>query len=299
MGDPHPIISLGDFGKPANTLIEKIADAIGGIFKPHQIVKVAQAEAEAEKIRAVTHIEVTQLERRAMRRLIMEEAKKQNNIETIIGKALPEVDEKAKPEQVEDDWITNFFEKCRLISDEEMQVLWARILAGQANSPGKFSKRTVDLLASMDKADANAFSNLCSFAFRADKLIPLVYDVRNKVYADHGINFGTLSHLESISLIHFDNLRGFLLTGLEQKGLLDYFGERVWIEFPNPENYELQVGKVLFTQAGEQLGPICGAERRDGFVEYIIERWKSLGYKIERQTELDGAKKSTRSTAAP
>lgn len=30
-----------------------------------------------------------------------------------------------------------------------MQTLWARILAGEANAPGKFSKRTVNLVGSL------------------------------------------------------------------------------------------------------------------------------------------------------
>lgn len=61
MNDSKSIINFGDLSKPANTLINKISDAIGGIFKPQQIRRVAQAEAEAEKIRAVGRIEVNEL----------------------------------------------------------------------------------------------------------------------------------------------------------------------------------------------------------------------------------------------
>ena len=31
---------------------------------------------------------------------------------------------------MEADWITHFFEKSRIDSDEEMQELWARVLGG-------------------------------------------------------------------------------------------------------------------------------------------------------------------------
>ena len=73
MGDSNSLINLGDWGKPANTLIIKISDAIGGIFKPYQITRVAQAEARAEMIRATTDLKVTELQRRAIRRFFMEE----------------------------------------------------------------------------------------------------------------------------------------------------------------------------------------------------------------------------------
>src|ERR1035441_6951750 len=165
------LINLGDWSKPANTLVEKISDAIGGLSKPFQIRRVAQAEADADKIRVVSRIEITELERRAMSRLFAEEAKKQHNIEAITLKALPDVGPESRPENMEDDWIENFFDKCRLISDEEMQSLWARILAGEANSPGRFSKRTVNLLGSLDKSDAVLFSKLCSFVFEDRKRV--------------------------------------------------------------------------------------------------------------------------------
>jgi hypothetical protein len=279
----NSIINLGDLTKPANTLIEKISDAIGGIFRPIQIVRVAEAEAKAETIRAATQIEVTELQRRAMRRFIMEEAKKQNNIETITSKALLELGQQSRPELVEDDWIANFFDKCRLISDDEMQTLWAKILGGEANSPGRFSKRTVDLLASMDKSDAVLFSRLCSFAPKMGDNCILIYDVNAKIYLDSGINFTSLCHLESIGLIRFDPLQGYAINPLQQFDLsLDYFGQPLYVGLSNRDGNSLGVGCAILTKAGGQLVPICGAVPQEGFVDYIRETWRRFGYKIDR-----------------
>ena len=52
-------------------------------------------EAEAEKIKAATQIEITELEHRAMQCFLIEEAKKQSNIESITAQALPQLEEKA------------------------------------------------------------------------------------------------------------------------------------------------------------------------------------------------------------
>jgi hypothetical protein len=275
------LVNLGDLAKPATVLVEKISDAIGGIARPWQIVRVAQAEAEAEKLRAATQVEITELQRRAMVRFIAEEAKRQNNIEGITAKALPEVSPEASPEQMEDDWIANFFDKCRLISDEEMQTLWARILAGEANSPGRFSKRTVDLVSTLDKPDALLLGRLCSFGVSLGQICPLIYDPAHEIYTKQGINFESLSHLESIGLIRFAELAGYVRTGLGQKGNVPYFGTSIWIEFEQAENNTLQVGKVLLTQAGQQLAPISAAGPVDGFVDYIRAQWKGFGYKTE------------------
>ncbi len=48
----NSLINFGGLSKPATVLIEKISAAVGGIFKPYQIVRVAKAEAAAERIRA-------------------------------------------------------------------------------------------------------------------------------------------------------------------------------------------------------------------------------------------------------
>ena len=167
----NPLAKLGDLTKPATVLIEKISDAVGGIFKPYQIVRVAKAEAgEGGRIQAESQIQITDLHRRAMHRFLEEEAKRQSNIEGITQKALPLLEEKSAPQNVEDDWITNFFDKCRIVSDNDMQQLWSRILAGEANRPGAFSKRTVNLMADLDKGDAELFMRLCGFGGRLEIL---------------------------------------------------------------------------------------------------------------------------------
>jgi len=147
MAETHvSLINVGDLSKPANTLIEKISDAIGGYCQPFQIRRVAHAEADADKIRAVSQIEITELQHRAMSRLIAEEAKKQHNIEAITIKALPDLKPDAKPENVQDDWITNFFDECRLISDEEMQSLWQRYWPERPIHRGSFHDAPLTLL---------------------------------------------------------------------------------------------------------------------------------------------------------
>jgi hypothetical protein len=56
---------------------------------------------------------------------------------------------------------------------------------------------------------------------------------------------------------------------------------------------------VLLTQAGQQLAPICGAQPRDGFVDYVKEKWKSLGYKIETGADPSAAADGSPAAAEP
>jgi hypothetical protein len=273
MTNGNSIINLGDFSKPATVLIKKISDALGGYFKPYQIKRVAKAEAEAEIIRAQTQIEVTDLQRRALGRFVVEEAKKQENIEKITEKAIPQIENNATPQNIEDDWVTNFFDKCRIISDKEMQSLWAKVLAGEANSPGKFSKRTVNFLSDLDKRDAELFSALCSFGWFIGPFTPLVFDVNASIYNDKGLNFNTLTHLDSIGLIQLNNLSGFNRRGLPKKLAVSYCGAPLNLTMEKEEGNQLPIGKVLLSKVGMELTSICQAPIVDEFVDYVKGKW--------------------------
>jgi hypothetical protein len=148
-----------------------------------------------------------------------------------------------------------------------------------------FSKKTVNLVANLDKSDAEAFTRLCGFGVSIVGLVhPLVYDVNNRIYIDNGIDFFTLSNLDSIGLIRFDNLAGYVREDFGYKGFVLYHDQKVWLELPlqtKQTRSTLQLGSVLLTLAGRQLASVCRARPVDGFIDYVKEKWKGFGYKTE------------------
>jgi len=251
-GTSNSLVSLGDISKPADTLINKISEAVGGIFAPFQIKRIAKAEAEAAIIKTQSEIEITDLHRRAMHRFVEEEAQRQNNIEEITSKALPHLSEGSDPSAMENDWVTNFFEKSRIVSDGEMQDIWARVLAGEANAPGTYSKRTVNFLGDLDKKDAELFQSLCSFGWFIGKFTPLIFDAQAPIYNDKGLNFNTLTHLDSIGLIRFDSLSGFTRLKLPKQFNVGYCGIPLALTMNNESDNQLPIGHALLTRMGEE-----------------------------------------------
>lgn len=291
MNDAGSLINLGELSKPATVLIEKISDAVGGYFRPYQVRRMARAEADAEEIHALAELEIGDLQRRALQRFVAEEARKQDNIEAIASQALPGVEEDARPDDVDDDWITNFFEKARLISDEEMQQLWAKILAGEANSPSRFSKRTVNYMASLDKDDAELFQKLLGFGWAIGEVSLLVYDVHHEIYTAQGINFTTLTHLDEIGLVSFDNLAGFTRIDLPDKVRAYYYGHPIDLEIKKDQN-RLVVGKVRLSRVGQDLAPVVDAHPVDGFIDYVLEIWREAGGVVSSPLEASGRSSS-------
>ena len=273
MSENNSVIHLGDWSKPANTLIKKISSAAGILYEPLHIKRVAKAEAKVALVEAQSEIEITDLQRRTARRWFEEETKQQKNMEDITAKALPKLNEDANPDSIEDDWIVNFFDKCRIVSDNEMQELWSRILSGEANAPGTYAKRTVNFLSDLDKAEAELFTKLCGFDWMIGHLQPLIFDEQAGIYNKHGINFDSLNHLDNIGLIQLQPL-GFRKTNLPKKFSLDYYSKPLTLEMPQEIDNSLKIGMVMFTNIGQELAPICGSKSVEGFWEYVKEQWK-------------------------
>ena len=223
---------------------------------------------------AQSNIETIELYRRATLRWIEEEAQRQKNMEDITAKALPQLYDNAKPNSIEDDWVANFFDKSRIISDEEMQSLWARVLAGEANAPGAFSKRTVNSMADLDKQEAILFTQLCGFVWKLpERVIPLMFDDSAKIYNRAGINFESLVHLESIGLIQHSDAGSYQFIGPPKRCRMAYYGRSVTLELPKGK--EIEIGMAILTRIGRELAPICGSKPVDGFWEYVMDRWKN------------------------
>ena len=71
--------------------------------------------------------------------------KRMANASSIIDGAAEELGDKEVPNHEPDpDWTARFFDYAQDISSEDMQRIWAKILAGEVESPGRTSLRTLD-----------------------------------------------------------------------------------------------------------------------------------------------------------
>lgn len=98
------------------------------------------------------------------------------------------------------------------------------------------------------------------------------------MYADVGINFTTLTHLDDIGLITFNSLSSFKRLKLPQRVPILYYNTLLWLSMKKEQDNELELGKALLTKTGQQLAPICGSESVPGFADYLVKKWGEAGY---------------------
>ena len=132
-------------------------------------------------------------------------------METVTQLAIEHLKPDAKPDEINDDWLVDLFEKVKKVSDADMQKLWAKVLAGEANSTGSFSKVTLHTLSILDADDAKSFAALAGFTvIMCQSSIPAIFDYPAKIYKDNGIGSGLMCRLrESMGLVRLSNIRSF------------------------------------------------------------------------------------------
>ena len=264
-------------------IITKVGKALVKKVFQNDSVKLAEDEAEMSRIR----LESALRQHEIMENFIEERKTKHENKRAITEKSIPHLNPDAKPKDIQPDWIANFFDKHCLVSDEQIQELLARILAGEANTPGSVSKRTVNLFADFDQKDAQTFIDLMSFTWQIQTLYhqPLVYDLENPIYKDNGINFGRLMHLENIGMVSFKSLSGFKLTNFPETITVSYSNniKQLRLKKDPDSTYPFSAGTVYFTDSGFELAPILkkdNIKEIPQFETYVHNKWKELGYTI-------------------
>ena len=162
-------------GKPIEKLIEVVSSAIGTLYEPRQLVRIARAEVEAERIKAIEGAKTEALlanndERYAElsaveKRIVVKESKRQNNINNVVAVAAQSLkdDKDVSSEPVNPDWATRFFDIAQDISDESMQNLWGRILAGEVKRPKSYSLRTLEALRNITREEAELFEQIAQY----------------------------------------------------------------------------------------------------------------------------------------
>ena len=187
-----------EIARVANNFLNKVSKSVGVLYEPIHVTRMAKAEARAKVIRAKGEVEATDVHLRAEQRRMHEEVRYQENIEAVARKAIPDLRPDAKPEGMTDDWMTAFFDHAKKISDEQVQSLWAKILAGEANAPGSFTKRVLQAVSLLEKHEAEWFITVCRFTIHLTRPTALILDHNEGTpYADAGLSFNRLTQLDA------------------------------------------------------------------------------------------------------
>jgi len=307
------IKDLLGLSKPIEKLIDVLARGVGAVTKPMLIRNEAEAKAyEIQCIsKAVQGAPVEKLqykngviiiedkkgksqiadlpnEKRAELRILHEESRKQKNIESVAAGAaelLSDCHALNNDREVEQDWINEYFDKVKLVSSSEMQLIWSKILAGEVQNPGTYSIRTMNVLKEMSKDEANLFSRFAEI--RLDQPIKndcFVYkDLKDDFLVELlGMTYEKVKLLESIGLIYTD-LGLTLKFGPSERPMNVAFEHgKLLVSFECEANAKVKSLPIIgFTKVGYELSRMVEVKENMVLVKAMKEFMQTEGVKVK------------------
>lgn len=143
-------------------------------------------------------------------RLVNQELSRTSNIQNVISKTydILKDEEDVSDKPVDKDWFTRYFNIVQDISNEDIQNLWAKLLAGEIKQPGSFSYRTLETLKNMTTDEAELFTKVAKF---------FIFDGQKNCYIfnDHDLlkRYGVI-HYYIVTLIDIGLINSSLNTGI-------------------------------------------------------------------------------------
>ncbi len=212
--------------------------------------------------------------------------RKQANTGAIFGKAAELLEEnEVQDHEPDHSWTSPFSNHAQDISADELQNLWAKILAGEVVRPGSTSLRTLAILKDIDIEVANLFEQLCSLCVIVpgdgkrylDARVPSLDGRASGNALDaYGLNFDSLNLLCEYGLIisDYDSWYPYsncskIPTTVDIAARIPFqFRDRHWVLSPiRGRTYadEFKVTGVALTRVGRELSRVVTSTTNDAY----------------------------------
>ncbi len=272
-------------------LLEVISQGVGKLYKPIGIRNEAEADAyrilllkKAETQAALESRESElNFEDRMRQRQLFQETEKQKNLESVARKAAEQVESTSlvSNEPVDKDWITRFFSIIENVSNEEMQNLWAKILAGEIKSPNSFSLRTIEVLRNLSKHEAEIFTKVAKYAIIANQwvIIPATVGGNALNMQDYEIDLSDMLILEDAGIISSSSEFTVQLPGTDEKPRTDvlFYGKYALMLNKKAHCSVQSILVYYFTTAGAQLLSLIQSANDEEYLQKFAKENKHVG----------------------
>lgn len=270
-------------GDQPSKAVQRLCDVLERVVSP--ATTWLQGKADASQIRSVAEAQgdAAALKVRAQIRLEREYVRHQRNLETI-GKSAKQLLQEPlsaaglvkEPPPVSEDWASRFFSAAQEVSNEQMQSLWAKILAGEIRKPNSFSLRTLDVVRNLSETEARLFEKVSPFAIHPNighpPFVPFILNVAGAYFEKQGLDFGEIITLSDAGLMNEARLSINLST--EPGETVCQFGTRVLVI---PERKPVGSTVMVFTRAGAELLSLTKAETPPGYIEEFLRHFGLSG----------------------
>lgn len=261
-------------------LLDMIEKAVGWIIIPRGTKADFKEGLAIYKESIMNDNTLSGIEKGARISTAQKELKQYINQGRIISYATKDIKDDAKM-NIDDDWLMYFFDHAKNITNEELQEIWGKVLAGEINEPNTYTKQFLHVMSIMDSEIAKSFQKIrkCCFTL-SSKPYMFIYNRsyddgidNGRLYGQININYNDIKELDNIGIVQYRHSNFFTIRS-------DYvevcYGNKK-IELKT-DNNKIVTGNVSLTNIGEQLCKIVTPEYDESILDICLDIWKSFGY---------------------
>lgn len=271
---------------PTMKLMDMVGGAIGTLYEPRHKRKMADATAHeinviGEAMRnaadmpivydqngmAINSQDFSRLMQRAGTRLLLQETIKQHNIESVIDNAyeILEKEEVCSEEPVEQGWINRFFDSVSDVSDEDLQKLWGKVLAGEIKQPKSYSLRTLETLKNLSKHEAELFEKVATLATRMHGNLFLTCET--EILRRYEISYDAILCLDECGLINSDGMVSYNpKISINDPVAIFSKSKLLLLKGTSERPTKISIGIFGLTQAGKELYSILECDSNESYL---------------------------------
>jgi len=245
---------VGAVGENATARVNRNTTAVNARARNDAAIISASKKLFLERLG--TDDELTQ---RALNFAFRDGILKQRNRETIVQRAVKDIVDQAvqisdATEELDADWLNTFADLASTKSNEDIQSLWAKILAEKIRRPSSFSLQSLQSLAGVDANDAQLIHKYLSLAIN-----------NSYIFRFPELDFDELRKCENIGVITGTNLAAKSFSDLYKMEVIEFTTDDQPIIFALktktivaiPQAKMLVVIRVFrLTRFGSELSPL-------------------------------------------
>lgn len=210
--------------------------------------------------------------------------KTENLINTAI-KSTKYIDSKKSNDiEMDNDFFWNTIEHAKTISNDEMQELVAKIIAGEYNAPGTYSMATLHILKMIGKKELELFEKVCSFCDNDLQIPQKVFNIPDSLKPTLNslkIDFSSLQSLQILGLVLPNTMSQKIDNPDKENLVIEYFHKKIELEPTHESDFKIHIPSYYtLSDTGKQILRHLEPKFINEYFEWLKDNYKVKNYKL-------------------
>lgn len=195
--------------------------------------------------------------------------------------------EKPNDIKMDNDFFWNTVEHAKTISNEEMQELVAKIIAGEYNQPGTYSMSTLQTLKMLGREELELFEKMCSLCIDTEQIPKQIFALPESIKPllnSLRIDFGKLQTLQSLGLFLPNDMKRDV-DNPEKKNLeINYLGKRILYKPTHESNFKIAIPTFYcLSNTGKQILKNLNPKFSEDYYNWLKINYKVPNYDLNEE----------------